>query len=485
MKKTSQLLTAFFLFLSISGQALDASISYATFKSPQQNYIEVYLYVVGKTVTYVPLADSIMAQAGVEIVILFKKNGVVFKFDKYNLNSPLSGEKESFIDLKRYVLPAGDYELEVSIQDNNASENTTHYQGNFRIDYTEKDYKLLQSDIQLLASVKPSEAEHPLVKNGLFLEPLPFNFYHKNFNKLIFYNEVYDTDTKIKADFLVTYGIEKVVNDKPKVILKGHKKRQPKSVNVLVLQMDISKLESGNYNLFVEIRNRAKELLSRKVVRFQRSNPYLEVTREEVATIDMKGEFVGELTQKKLRYSLKAIAPLIDARDVELLNSIVTNKDSTVQQRFLFNFWVNQNPNQPEVTYGEFMEVAKAVDRLYASGFGHGFESDRGYVYIRYGRPDDMVKVDNDPSAPPYEIWIYNDFPMTQQANVKFLFYAPNLGVDYRILHSTARGELNNPQWQLELYKDVPNEIDGKNYIDATNMQSNWNRHADQYFNDY
>ena len=57
--------------------------------------------------------------------------------------------------------------------------------------------------------------------------------------------------------------------------------------------------------------------------------------------------------------------------------------------------------------------------------------------------------------------------------------------MDYRILHSTARGELNNPQWQLELYKDVPNEIDGKNYIDATNMQSNWNRHANQYFNDY
>ncbi|HFC00007.1 MAG TPA: GWxTD domain-containing protein [Phaeodactylibacter sp.] len=484
MKKAPQILATFFLLLSLSAQALDASISYATFKSPQQDYVEIYLYIVGKTVTYVPQADSTTAQAGVEVVILFKKDGTVFKFDKYNLNSPLSSTKESFIDLKRYGLPDGEYELEVSISDNNAPENTTHYQGDFKMDYAENDHQLLQSDIQLLASVKPSEEHHPLVKNGLFLEPLPFNFYHKKFNKLTFYNEVYDTDKKIKNDFLVTYGIEKVVNSKPQTILKGHKKRHPKSVNVLVLQLDISKLESGNYNLFVEIRNRAKELLSRKVIEFQRSNPYLEVSREEVATIDMKNQFVGKLTREELKYSLKAIAPLVDAKDVELLNAMIAKKDSTVQQRFLFNFWVNQNPNQPEVTYAAFMEVAKAVDQLYASGFGHGFESDRGYVYIRYGRPDDVIKVDNDPSAPPYEIWIYNDFPMTKQANVKFLFYAPNLGTDYRILHSTARGELNNPQWQLELYKDVPNEVDGDNYIDATNMQSNWNRHASQYFRD-
>ena len=130
------------------------------------------------------------------------------------------------------------------------------------------------------------------------------------------------------------------------------------------------------------------------------------------------------------------------------------------------------------------MEVAKAVDKLYADGFGYGFESDRGRIFIKYGRPNDVIKVDNEPSAPPYEIWFYNDFPQTNQADVKFLFYAPELGINYRLLHSTVRGEINNPRWQLELYNAVPNEVSGSNYIDATGVQPNNNRRAAEYFNE-
>lgn len=484
MKKFFQLVT-FFLLLSFSSQALDASISYATFKSPQQKYVEVYLYVVGKTVSYVPMVDTTFAQAGVEVIILFKRNGEIVKFDKYNLKSPVSTTMEDFVDSKRIALENGDYEIEVSIQDKNDLENSVQYKGSFAINYPSDPVQIEQSDIQLLASVKPSTEEHALVKHGFFLEPIPHNYYNRNATQLILYNEIYDTDTKIKDAFQVTYGIEQKVNNKISTLVIGHKKRQPQPINVLILKMDISKLESGNYTLFVEIRNRAKELLSRKTIEFQRSNPFLKNSEEKVETIEMKDEFVGKLNQKELRYSLKAIAPLVPKHDVQRLNSVIAKKDSTIQQRFLFNFWVNQNPNNPEVTYNAFMKVAEAIDRQYDSGFGYGFETDRGYAYIRYGRPDEMVKVDTDPSAPPYEIWIYNSFPMTSQVNVRFLFYAPSLGTDYRLLHSTARGELNNPQWQLELYKNAPEEIQGNNYIDGTEMQDNWNRHASRYFNEF
>ncbi len=484
MKKIFQSLV-FFLLLSFSSQALDASITYSTFKSPSQNYVEVYLYVVGQTVTYVPNADSTMFQAGVEVVILFKQGEEIIKFDKYNLNSPKSSLKENFVDLKRFALPDGEYQIEVSIQDNQDSTNVVRYSGNLKMEYSKDENVLLQSDIELLASVKKAEnEEHVLVKNGYFIEPLPHNFYHKNLDKLIFYNEVYDTDKKIGDDFQVTYGIERKINNKATTVLIGHKKRKPQPINVLILQMDIKELPSGNYNFFVEIRNRAKELLARKSVEFTRSNPYLQATHEQIETVEIKDEFVGELTREELRYSLKAIAPLVIDRDVELLNSVIENKDSTVQQRFLFNFWVNQNPNNPDITYKAFMEIAKAVDKLYVDGFGYGFESDRGRIFLRYGRPNDVIAVDTEPSAPPYEIWFYNDFPETNQADVKFLFYAPDLGTNYRLLHSTVRGEVNNPQWQLQLYNSVPNEVSGSNYIDATEMQGNVNRRAAEYFNE-
>ena len=116
MKKIFQFVF-FFMLWSFSSQALDASITYSTFKSPSQNYVEVYLFVVGKTVTYTPNLDSTLYQAGVEVVILFKQGEEIIKFDKYNLNSPKNSSKEDFVDLKRFVLPNGNFKIEVSIKD--------------------------------------------------------------------------------------------------------------------------------------------------------------------------------------------------------------------------------------------------------------------------------------------------------------------------------------------------------------------------------
>ena len=469
-----------------SSMALDASVTYTTFHSPQTNYVEVNIFILGETVTYIPTeSDTAFAQAGVEVVVLFKQNDQIIKFDKYNLSSPINSNFANFVDLKRYGLDNGNYDIEVSVQDLNDSENATKYSGKLEIKYEGDD--LLQSDLQLLSTAEPSTDENVFVKNGHYQEALPYNFYNKNASKLIFYNEIYNAEKASPGSIIVSYGINNVLNEKSRTISIGHKRKKSAPVNVLLIEMDISELPSGNYELFVEIRNKDKELQSRETINFQRSNPYFKFTREESMFVDLNTQFVGKLSFEELQYSVRAIAPLVKDSDVEFVNTILSKRkpDTTALQRFLFNFWVTQEPNQPEILYTQYMEVARAVDRMYAGGFGYGFESDRGFIFIKYGRPDDMVMVDNDPSAPPYEIWIYNDFPKTKQTNVKFLFYEPNLGTDFELLHSNARGEINNPQWQIELYKNAPNEIQGSNYIDATQMQDNFNRRASRYFNDF
>ena len=131
------------------------------------------------------------------------------------------------------------------------------------------------------------------------------------------------------------------------------------------------------------------------------------------------------------------------------------------------------------------MEVARAVDRKYHSGLGEGFESDRGYTFLKYGRPNDIITVEDEPSAPPYEIWSYNSFPSTGQQNVKFLFYNPSLAIgQFQLLHSTARGEVFNAQWEVELYRDDGNgSIRGTDF-DSTTVPENVARRAREYFND-
>lgn len=462
---------------------LDVSVTYATFKTPDQPYVEIYLHVLGTSVEKVLVNDSLF-QSKVEVVTIFKQEEKIIKFDKYILESPVSNEIVNFYDLKRYGLANGTYDMEVAVRDINNASNARVFKSSIKIDYG--DSGLMQSDIELLSAYHPESSDNPAVKNGYYLEALPFNFYHKNISTLIFYNEIYNTDQAIGDDFLVRYIINKVQgNGEIEAVMIGNKKRKPQSVNVILLSMDISKLQSGNYNLTVEIRNRAGELLSNKEIFFQRSNPYLDL--EIAKEAPLSDEFVSKLDAQELRYSLKAIFPIANDADSELINVLIANRDSLeAQRRYLFTFWVAYSPNEPEVAYRNYMEVARAVDQLYNSGFGYGFESDRGNIFMKYGKPDDVLTVETDASAPPYEMWLYNDFPKTRQTRVKFLFYNPSLATgDFRLLHSTAFGELNNPQWERYLYGDAPEDIEGRDYISGTNMNDGINRNARRLFEDF
>lgn len=481
MKKILLLIAVFCTFYS-SAKALEASVTFATFTAPNQPYIEIYLYIHGTSVEQLMTPDSLF-HSNVEVLTIFKQGEKIVKVDKYQLNSPLGEENISLYDLKRYGLANGAYDLEISIKDVNDETNKRVFKTKVELNY-EGD-ALMQSDIQLLSSAKKDASNHPAVKNGLFMESLPFNFYNKSISNLIFYNELYNSDKAIGEDFLVRYSIEKVNgNGSTETMMIANKKKKPESINVLLLNMDISKLPSGNYNLLVEVRNRSGILLNDKRIFFQRSNPFLDL--ELAQTAPLNDEFVANLSKDELRYSLKAIAPLVKDADVEVLNYLLDSKDSLeAQRRYLFTFWVIESPVETAETYEKFMKVARWADEEYKSGFGYGFETDRGYTFIRYGRPNDIRRVDNDPSAPPYEIWVYENFPRTNQNRVKFIFYNPSLSPgDFRMLHSTAFSEVNNPQWEVELYRDVPNEIEGRDFISGTEMQDNIYRQARRLFED-
>lgn len=473
------LILSFALIISYVAHALDAAVSIATFKSEQQPYVEVYLYFAGKTLSFAPVQDS-LSQAKVEVLLVFKQKDQIVKFDKYVLNSPLAKQMIDFLDVKRYALNNGEYQLEISLKDVNKPDNIRDYKTDIKIDFA--DDQLQQSDIQLLASYQKSELDNPFVKNGVLMEPQPLHFYGRNAATLAFYNEIYHADQLMSEDFIVSYSIEKLENNTRQTVAIGHKRLSPQPIIPVLLQIDISQLASGNYSLAVEVRNRVKELLSRKTVFFQRSNPYLQEKEMILANVNTEQEFVGKLDEKTLEYSLRAITPKLPPGDVELVNAYLRDKNIQGQRLYLFSFWAKEHPNYPEVAYQKYMEVARAVDEQFKSGFRFGFESDRGYIFLKYGRPDDIEFREDEPSAPPYEIWSYYEFPTTRQNNVKFVFYNPSLAPgDFQLLHTDAIGELNNPQWELQLYRNAPSQIDGDAF-DATRMQDNFHRNASRIF---
>lgn len=475
---------AILIFAVSTLKALEANISYASFKSPDHSYVEIYFYITGSSLKYTPVKDSLQ-QSAVDVLIVFKQGETVVKFDKFVLNSPVDVQRLNFSDIQRYVLPDGTYDLEIELTDVNDPKNIKKYNSSIVVDYPEG--KLKQSDIQLLASVeKNDDASNPFVKNGLFMEMLPGNFYSRHSGELWFYNEIYHSDEVIGEDFILSCIVTRMEDGKEKTEIILNKRKHPANILPVLLQMDISQLRSGEYTLKVEIRDRDKGLLSQRSVTFLRSNPFLDAKELLLEQVNLEGEFVSELSDEELRYSLLAMTPIMPQNDVEVVNLMLKEENHNAQRMYLFTYWAKKDPISPKTAYGDYMNVAKAVDNTFQSGFRFGFETDRGYYFLKYGRPNDIVRVETEQSAPPYEIWSYYDFPWTGQRNVHFLFYNPSLAAeDFVLLHSTAIGEFNNPNWERDLYRDAPNEIEGTDYFGGTEVQDNFNRRAKRILEDF
>ena len=417
--------------LGLYGQvalALDASVIHANFYAEQLNYVELYIGIVGKTASYQKLPSG-QYQASVEVQISFYSSDSIVKSDQFILNGPESGIAPDFMDVKRYRLEDGSFHLVVRIIDTNARANQLLYEAD--LDLKNPGEELVQSDILLLNRVQKSDDSNSVfVKNGLFLEPMPFHFFHKWSSRLSFYHEIYNSDLAIGDDFMIRYGLEPLqASASGKVLLVGHKRKKAVRVLPVLFQLDIRDLPTGRYRLFVELRHRNSQLLSKKTVEFVRANPNLSISRLDISDEDLEGTFVSKLEDETLQYTMRAIALKVVSSELEQLNSIMKGENRKDKERFVYAFFLNQNPNDPVRAYNKYMALANELHHKFRSGMGYGFESDRGRIYMVYGPPTDIIKVEDEPTAPPYEIWIYHDFPQTRQSNVKFLFYNPSLGV--------------------------------------------------------
>lgn len=79
-----------------------------------------------------------------------------------------------------------------------------------------------------------------------------------------------------------------------------------------------------------------------------------------------------------------------------------------------------------------------------------GYKSDRGYVFLKYGPPNEIEKFPFTQQYYPYEIWHY--YSTNNQYNVDFIFYSRDLVTNfYQLIHSTAKDELYDPRWKLKL----------------------------------
>lgn len=459
-------------------QQIKANFSYSTFSSPtNEPYLETYLYFNGSSLVYKTNSNNKL-QATVEVTYIFKQGDKIVDFKKYNVQSPEAAdslaEKLNFYDQQRIPLPNGKYDFEIVLKDINSPVKEFTTLQELDIDYKGTNIEL--SDITLIESFKKSETKNILTKSGYDMLPYTADFYPEDFEKMLFYVEVYNTEKVLEKDepFLIDYFIESYESKQIAGNYRSFKRETPKTVNALLTSFDIQKLPSGNYNLVVEIKNKENKSLALKKVFFQRSNP---AANEILVSSDYINSFVTTISPTELEDFIKSTSPISSQIELNFAKNQLSNKDPELMRQYFYNFWLTKNSANPEEEWKKYRELVKTAEKEFSTSIKKGYETDRGRIFLKHGKPNTLTEMKNETSTYPYEIWHY--YGIEGRSNVKFIFYSPDIiSNDYPLLHSTLPGEIFNAQWKVELHKRTNQPRD----INETQPREYMHDRTDEYF---
>lgn len=473
-------LSSFFcLNTSVCSQTIQGTIDYHVFpRSEQQALTELYITIQSESLQFKSFTEGAKASVLITTVIT-NEEGKMFHAEKIQLQSPVQNDSlprvPALYEQKQVMLPYGKYQLDIRMKDEFAVDSGISAQ--VKLNVNVPDTGVYFSDVELITSYSQMSESGPRVKNNYLLEHRVSNFFPKEISNLKFYTELYHTEKVLGSGepFVLFY---KFVNaDNGYTLYKEQSFTKHKSAEVVPILADmiIERVPAGNYYLVIELRDKLNQPKARTRKYFQRSN-YKEVNEEAKKRQEMEmpesiaGTFVENMPDTLLNRMLKAIRPTSTEQEINMAKALV--KESTADQKrsYLLFFWRKRNPEQPEQAYKDYVQRLKTAEAKYATRTFRAYETDRGRVFLQYGIPNrieneitDFARTASRNSNPiPLEIWSYYNIPQEithiAQTNRVFVFLEDNRGNNaWRLVHSDAIGELNNPNWRENLPRTYMN----------------------------
>jgi GWxTD domain-containing protein len=329
---------------------------------------------------------------------------------------------------------------------------------------------------------QPEQAGSQYTRAGYEMLPYPVNIFPSNRNTLIFYQEIYQL-SQILSDsiFYITIGIQDLKGKVLDAYQHTYKENTASFIPVLT-EIDIKDLAAGQYFLTIQLFKKNTELIAEKKTFFIRTRATLKRETDNYQNADIEGTFAARLPGDSLFFWLESLSPIASPLEKEMIQHISKEKDSIAARKFFFCFWHHIAAGSENEEWQLYKNDVEAVEYNFSTPIRHGFETDRGRVYLQYGKPDRRHVMNSEPGALPYEIWQYYRIS-SGQANVMFVFYLPGLATnDYRLIHSDVNGELRDSRWKYKIYNSMK-EMSGYSNPDNTNIRDHWGKRIDQIIN--
>lgn len=487
MKKFITILLAAMLATTVfaAEKHLSALFGYSTFYIPASNqpYVETYLDFRAWTLNFVQ-SDNDQYRATVEVAIVVRSGDSIVYLKKRDLISPATSSDTTtnftFMDLHRFALPNGIYDLQLILHDK-ASEDKPFIYNDKLVIFFEKG-KPSMSNIQLMSSATPTTNENMLSRNGYDMVPYFNDYIPASVTQLHPYFELYNLDQELGGKgFTVNLYIEKKETHRPIPGFSHSVSRAKAKANVpIYTTLDIEKLPSGNYNLVAEVFNAEQQVLFKREMSFMRSNPNV-TTDNDVTEEDVAVSFVTLLKDKEqLNFYIDALYPIASNQEIAIAKTIMRDTSLSAKQTFFYHFWHRRSAIDPEGEWADYQQRLDYVTKHFTYPKTPGYRTDFGRVYLQYGPPD-FVRDEKNFAAPfsrksgnyektvgsldynanddknqgiihylPYQLWRYNQLP-NDYSNRVFLFWDQFRSGYYKLLNSSARGEVRTSDWERDL----------------------------------
>ncbi|MCB0835891.1 MAG: GWxTD domain-containing protein [Bacteroidetes bacterium] len=325
------------------------------------------------------------------------------------------------------------------------------------------DDKIMFSDVKWVAAekdrVRTRDDLIPMVTGDLFV----------NQDKLVYYQEIYNTAAVYDKPFIIRSNILQ-----GNQVLWNYENTQDRTPaasrrNAFKTEFEIDKLASNTYFLQTEVLDRKNKPIATYRKKFFVVNTRVSNEFDNII-VDSESDIFNEYTEEQLSYYLKTLIHTSTEQEAAFIKAL----DNYEQKKnFLYSFFEKRkkDPSQEvSALWNGHLLALDYVNQQYKSTFREGWQTDRGRVFLKYGIPQDVERFPAEANLIPYEIWRYNR--LGAQTNVIFIFFDQDLSSnEYVLLHSTKYGEVNNPRWREQLRNKglTPGSVDYEQFDPLNN----------------
>jgi len=429
-------------------------LDYKTYYTPDNKpYIETLLQFVSPSLKFLANKNGDLVSS-LEITQIFKIGDSVVFIDKYLVTSPEMKDStiEDYFDIKRYQLNANIYNFEIIITDLNSNETISGAQ----LVTIEKltNFKIKFSSIELIQSITKTTELGSFVKNGYFILPYLTNYFPPDLNKIATYFEVYNSNLILGDNerFMITTEVEDYKTGRKLEQFFKVKKYSTGKIVPIISFLPIDQLPSGDYNIVIKLIDKNNITFKTEKIYFQRRSNIENPNTISLESIDIDKSFTTTITKDSIPLYLNSLLPIAERYDSKSIISLLKNGDTLKMQQYFHSFWIQTSPLNPFEGWINYKRQVMKCERLYSSWTKHGFETDRGRVFLQYGAPNQIEDETYNSSSLPHQIWQY--YKIGKRSNVIFVFYNQDSSSNaFTLLHSNMLGELQNENWQSFITK--------------------------------